>query len=228
MNDYNKLLNYFRDCFSLIDCFHFNSEIARNVYQENIPIENGKVIPITHSGITDNRHKKIFNNNILRIGFIGNDTPYKGLPLLLKVLKQLPNMAVWRLDIWGGKSGNEKDWPIYYKGKFDSRSVADVYDGMDVLIVPSIWKETFGFVVLEALSYGVPVIVSDNVGAKDIVKQYNERFVFTSQSELSTLLNEIINDRSLLVNFNEKILNNEWKHSLKDHTEEILKLYETI
>ena len=78
---------------------------------------------------------------------------------------------------------------------------------MDVLIVPSIWKETFGFVVLEALSYGVPVIVSDNVGAKDIVKQYDERFVFTSASELLALLNQIFKDRSLLVEFNEKVLN---------------------
>ena len=41
----------------------------------------------------------------------------------------------------------------------------------DLLVAPSIWYETFGFTVLEALSYGVPVIVSDHVGAKDIVGQ---------------------------------------------------------
>ena len=99
---------------------------------------------------------------------------------------------------------------------------------MDVLVVPSIWKETFGFVVLEALSYGVPVIVSDNVGAKDVVRQYNERFIFTSESELSVLLNNIIKDRSLLVNFNEKILNLEWKYSMEDHAKDIIKLYESI
>ena len=113
-------------------------------------------------------------------------------------------------------------------GKFDSRSIASVYDGMDVLVVPSIWKETFGFVVLEALSYGVPVIVSDNVGAKDIVGQYDERFIFTSEAELSVLLDKIVNDRSLLADFNENILNGEWKYSMQSHTEEILRLYETI
>lgn len=99
---------------------------------------------------------------------------------------------------------------------------------MDVLVVPSIWKETFGFVVLEALSYGVPVIVSDNVGAKDVVRQYNEKFIFTSESELSILLNNIINDRALLVKFNEQILNLEWKHSMEDHAQNIIKLYESI
>ena len=228
MNDYSKLLDYFKESFGLIDYFHFNSQTTQNVYSGNLHIENGKIIPITHSEIKDNRHKKSFDASILRIGFIGNDTPYKGLPLLLQVLKRITDKSSWRLDVWGGKVAQEKDWQIFYRGKFDSRSLATVYDGMDVLIVPSIWKETFGFVVLEALSYGVPVIVSDNVGAKDIVKQYDERFVFTSASELLALLNQIFKDSSLLVEFNEKVLNGVWKHSMKDHTEEILRLYEAM
>lgn len=228
MNDYCKLLEYYKACFGLVDCFHFNSETARNVYLENLGTVNGKVVPITHSGIIDNRQKKLFDSNALRIGFIGNATPYKGLPLLMKVLKQTPDKVLWRLNVWGGKVGKERDWPIFYMGKFDSRSIASVYDGMDVLVVPSIWKETFGFVVLEALSYGVPVIVSDNVGAKDIVGQYDERFIFTSEAELSVLLDKIVNDRSLLADFNENILNGEWKYSMQSHTEEILRLYETI
>lgn len=44
-----------------------------------------------------------------------------------------------------------------------------IFDETDVLIVPSIWYETFGYTVLEALSYGVPVIMSGTVGAKDIL-----------------------------------------------------------
>lgn len=228
MNDYSDLLNYYKACFNFIDCFHFNSETARDVYLENIDYPNGTVIPITHLGINDNRRKKIFDTNILRIGFIGNDTPYKGLPLLLNVLKQMSNTSSWRLDVWGGRTGKDMDCQVYYRGKFDSISARNVYDNMDVLVVPSIWKETFGFVVLEALSYGVPVIVSDNVGAKDVVRQYNERFIFTSESELSVLLNNIIKDRSLLVNFNEKILNLEWKYSMEDHAKDIIKLYESI
>ena len=35
--------------------------------------------------------------------------------------------------------------------------------------MPSLWQETFGYGVLEALSYGVPVLISGNVGAKDIL-----------------------------------------------------------
>ncbi|MCM1044065.1 MAG: glycosyltransferase [Candidatus Gastranaerophilales bacterium] len=44
-----------------------------------------------------------------------------------------------------------------------------IFDETDVLIAPSIWYETFAYTVVEALSYGVPVIVTKNVGAKDVI-----------------------------------------------------------
>ena len=69
MNDYDKLITYYRQCFNLIDCFHFNSEIACNVYSNYITPNNSKVIPITHAGIKDHRTEKIFDDKILRIGF---------------------------------------------------------------------------------------------------------------------------------------------------------------
>ena len=46
MNDYSKLLDYFKESFGLIDYFHFNSETTQNVYSGNLHIENGKIIPI--------------------------------------------------------------------------------------------------------------------------------------------------------------------------------------
>jgi len=38
------------------------------------------------------------------------------------------------------------------------------------LVLPSLWYETFGMVVPEALARGIPVIVSDRVGAKALVE----------------------------------------------------------
>lgn len=223
MNDYKKLITYYRQCFNLIDCFHFNSEIACNVYSDYIIPKSSKIIPITHDGIKDHRVEKTFDNKILRIGFIGNLTPYKGLPKLLSVLKKIKS-SKWELSVWGCNIGKEKNLPVFYKGKFDSKTIINVYNSMDVLIVPSIWKETFSLVTLEAISYGVPVIVSNNVGAKDIVKLYNEKFVFNNIEELKSLLEELIDNRELLKNFNKKILNLEWSHSLNKHAQDIINL----
>ena len=52
---------------------------------------------------------------------------------------------------------------------FAYSQLGEIMADTDVLVAPSVWYETFGFTVLEALSYGVPVIVSEHVGAKDIV-----------------------------------------------------------
>lgn len=55
--------------------------------------------------------------------------------------------------------------------KYTYDQLGTIFDNTDVLVAPSIWNETFGYTVLEALSYGVPVIVSDHVGAKDVIPE---------------------------------------------------------
>lgn len=226
MSNYQKLLEYYKDCFDLVDCFHFNSEVSGNVYKRYLPSCNGKVISITHCGIKDNRRNKNFKDKVLHIGFIGNSTPYKGLPLLISMLESLGESDSWDLSVWGGGVGKHPSLPVFYKGKFGPSTIADVYGVMDVLVVPSIWKETFSLVTLEALSYGVPVIVSDNVGAQDIVKEYNQRLVYHSADELKSLLLEILEDRSILRDFNQKVLDMPWKHGMEEHAKEIVdKIY---
>ncbi len=130
----------------------------------------------------------------------------------------------WDLSVWGGGIGKHPSLSIYYKGKFDASSIAGVYEAMDVLIVPSIWKETFSLVTLEAISYGVPVIVSNNVGARDIVKEYNPRFVYHSEEELKSLICKILSDKSVLSDFNNKILNEKWTYSMKEHAKKVVDL----
>ena len=226
MKDYQKLLDYYKKCFSLVDCFHYNSETSKEVFMQYLPTSKGQVVSITHGGIEDHRIRKVYGHDVLHIGFIGNSTPYKGLPLLISVLQDIGMIESWDLSVWGGGVGTHPSFPVYYKGKFDSSTIADVYSAMDVLIVPSIWKETFSLVTLEALSYGVPVIVSDNVGAQDIVKLYNPKFVYHSEDELKSLICEILSDKNLLAEFNDKLLSSKWKYSMEEHAKEIIdKIY---
>lgn len=222
MSGYESLMNYYRECFSLVDCFHFNSEVSKSVYTSHIPNINGIVIPITHCGIEDNRSMKSFNAEKLRMGFIGSDEPFKGLPLLIEALEEIGMEDKWELSVWGGKVGKHPSLPIQYKGKYSAQTIENVYEAMDVLIVPSVWKETFSLVTLEALSYGVPVIVSDNVGAQDIVKQYDERFVYHERKDLEIILKAIIEDKSILRDFNRQICELPWSHDMLSHAEEIV------
>lgn len=56
-------------------------------------------------------------------------------------------------------------------GRYSYADLEQIFEKTDVLIAPSVWYETFGYTVLEALSFGVPVIVSNTVGAKDIIPE---------------------------------------------------------
>ena len=54
--------------------------------------------------------------------------------------------------------------------RYNYNELEKIFNETDVLLVPSILYETFGFTALESLSFGVPVIVSDTVGAQDILQ----------------------------------------------------------
>ncbi len=208
-SSYQSLLDYYKEIFRMIDVFHFNSSIARNVYLSSLIIKNEVIIPITHAGIKDNRRLREFSEGVLRMGFIGNLSAYKGFPLLKQVLMDDfdSNQFKWNLFVWGNHQGVDQDCNgIMFKGKFGNDDLEDVFNKMDLLIVPSLWQETFSLITLEALSYGVPVIVSKNVGAKDLVKSYDENFVYESADDLKRKLREIFNDRSILKVFNNKII----------------------
>ena len=224
--DYAFLASYYMDMFKMIDIFHFNSSVSKQVYEKIITNVRGLIIPITHIGINDNRHIKDFTRPTLHIGYIGHTAAYKGFDVLKRALSMCKGSYV--LNVWGG-APSVKDtrcsW-IKFCGVFDASMQSDVYNDMDVLVVPSVWKETFSLIVLEALSYGVPVIVSDNVGAKDIVAGYDKRFVYGTEGELAGLLDEIVHNRYRLICFNKEIVNGEWEHSTIRHSDEIMeKLY---
>lgn len=228
VEDYATLLETYRKMFGMVDAFHFNSQNTAEVYSQYIDIPAAsKVIPITHSGIKDRRKARCYDERLLRLGFIGSEAPYKGLPFLKNVIDQLNKEGYTdkiTLYVYGGRTGYDENLSnVVYKGRYTSTMMEHVFDDMDLLIVPSIWYETFSLVTLEALSFGIPVLVSNNVGAKDIVEKYNSEFVFRDKNNLYELIKTLVKNRKLLVNYNKAIINNEWNYSLKKHADQITK-----
>lgn len=218
---FKDILNYYRECFAMVDVFHCNSRHTAEIYRKYLPAMNAAVIPITHGGIKDRRKSKCFNTDCLRLSFVGSSAPYKGLPMLIEVLKSIDNKK-WKLNVWGGKVGRDASLPIYYRGAFCSNMLEEVYGNTDLVVVPSICDETFSFVTLEALSFGTPVLVSDHVGAKDIVCQYAPRFVYQSEKDLGILLLSLIKDRMYLRDYHQQIMSQTWHYSMREHARDII------
>ena len=170
---YRELRAFYIEMLKQFDFIHFNSSVTEFIYQRYFTPKCSKVISITHRNIKDNRkcslNKK--ESNIIRFTYLASLNSEKGFYLIKDVLD----------DLWnnGNKSfslklfHHIKDAPEYiqeHPKAFNYSELENIFSETDILLAPSLWYETFGYTVLEALSYGVPVIVSDNVGAKDIVE----------------------------------------------------------
>ena len=166
--DYKKLRKYYSDILQMMDTIHYNSSITKMVYEKFYTLPSNTIIPVTHCDINDNRVIKNFNHKILRIRYLGPASKAKGYYLLKDSLDMLwKKRKDFILDIHFQPT--EKSEYMKIHDRYNYNELKDIFNMTDILVVPSIWYETFGFTAAEALSYGVPVIVSENVGAKDVL-----------------------------------------------------------
>lgn len=112
-----------------------------------------------------------------RICFAGRQSLRKGLHYLLKAL-ELAGQKDWELHCFGMPLQETAADLAAYRGAASIRqrgSVAQAELGrafaeMRVLVLPSA-EEAFGLVVVQALQAGLPCIVSNRVGAKDLIRE---------------------------------------------------------
>lgn len=107
--------------------------------------------------------------------YAGSLTETKGIKPMLAAFMQTTCDAF--LFICG--SGNlcsyveecaRKDKRIKFMGKLAPKDLSQVYRSSDIMIVPSLWAEPFGRVVIEAAQHGLYVIGSDNGGIPEIIQ----------------------------------------------------------
>ena len=168
--DYLKLRGFYNKLIKLMDVIHYNSNVTKSVYRKYMDILGADecVMPISHSDIGDHKIIRSYEHK-LRITYLGAQSGAKGYFMLRKALDKLwsEGKQSFLLNIYF-EPVEAAPYMVTHK-RYSYNQLGDVLEQSDVVIVPSICYETFGYTVLEALSYGVPVIISDHVGAKDIV-----------------------------------------------------------
>jgi glycosyltransferase involved in cell wall biosynthesis len=111
-----------------------------------------------------------------RIVFAGQVGLRKGLRTLLDALTSAQRKD-WRVDFYGAVADEARhdldayhgDTPRHFHGAVAQTDLAAALRGGSVLVLPSL-EEGFGLVVPQALACGLPCIVSDRVGGKDLVR----------------------------------------------------------
>lgn len=135
--------------------------------------------------------------------FCGRFIKQKGLFELLQAFQKLQNRDKVLVLVGGGEIEMElREYvtanniqSVHFFGFQGRKDLPKFYAMSDVLVLPS-WRETWGMVVNEALCFGLPVIVSDQVGAApDLVKNGFNGYIFPYKNvrALTHSMNQVMN-----------------------------------
>ena len=149
----------------------YGSRHARDVIDLGADPARTVIAPIT--AIAPDPPLKRFGTNVLgvtRYLFVGRLIERKGLDVLLEAFRHLDLGELWiagdgplGTTVEAAAAANPR---IRFFGYAEGEALADIYRQADVLMVPSLY-EPWGLVVHEGLAWGLPVIVTDEVGAGD-------------------------------------------------------------
>lgn len=188
-----------RNLSNYVDAVVGVSEFTLNKHLENGFFKNA----ITRVVYTQTKLKKaklpFKENQYLTFGFIGRLSETKGVINLIKSFNKLENNS--KLVIAGK---GEKTYVAACKSsagekiEFLGKVKPDIfYKKVDVVIINSLWHEPFPRVLMEAYSYGRPVISSLYGGTKELIEQGVTGFVYNPEIEL---LSDVIKKVEVLSN----------------------------
>jgi len=119
-----------------------------------------------------------------RLLFAGQIGLRKGIRTLLQALESLERPG-WEMHFYGGAAPEaDADMaayrgtiPLALHGPVSQRELAAQFRHGSVLVLPSL-EEGFGLVIPQALNCGLPCIVSDRVGGKDLIRHRENGSIF--------------------------------------------------
>lgn len=149
-------------------------------------IHNGVEIP----NIENIEQLKIDREKILL--FAGNLNRHKGINVLLDAFDKLD--SCWKLYIAGEGELFEEISDrtkfmnnVLMLGHLDKTQMTEIYKKAFALVIPSIWKENCPMVILEAFSYGVPVIGSNLGGNVELINNGVNGYLFKNGDSIDLL-----------------------------------------
>ncbi|WP_349671675.1 glycosyltransferase [Lacrimispora sp.] len=218
--NYQKLRLYYIDILTHIDVIHYNSTLTKDVFERFLIPKDSKIISITHKDISDNRRSKKTKSHILRLTCLAPTKAFKGFTVMKTALDELWENGNHSFEL---KLFDQVQNPSPYmkikENGYNYNELPQILAETDLVLAPSVWYETFGFTVLEAISYGVPVIISNNIGAKDIIGNggivVQAGSVQSLKDTISSLNDEIINN--LVNNIRENVTVKTWDQFLDEN-----------
>jgi len=202
----DKFLRNHYEEMHLADQIWVGSTYAKNSFLEmSIPESKIKVIPygVDTNYFTPGAVVDLDKTDKLKVLYVGTIEQRKGVGYLLRAFKKLPKNK-YDLTLIGNIKGKSKSLSPYsdlftHIPHISKDLLIEQYRLADVLVFPSL-LEGLGLVVLEAMSCGLPVIVTDR-GPNEVVRDGVDGFVVSACDENSLIdrLEQLFNKPDLRI-----------------------------
>lgn len=148
----------------------------------------------------------------VRFGFVGSLVWYKGLEVLARAFALLEGSRA-ELHVHGDSEGAPElravaararaaagaSPAVVFHGPFPPSRLGEVLGSIDVLVVPSLWYENSPLTIHEAFQARLPVLVSDEGGMRELVREGagGLRFRTRDEADLARVMRLFLDDPAL-------------------------------
>lgn len=192
-----------------------NSEyLRREVILEGYPKDRVFSIPPSYQKLTRSTDKiKDKKNGQIALLCVGNYREIKGQKYLIETVKIINNPQVilylvgspdrdypYYLNLKDQIIKNNLEKQVFFTGWLQGKELAQMYLSADIFVLPSLY-EAFGMVLLEAMSYKLPVVASNIGGIPEIVNDGENGFLSSPSDPdlLAFALQKLIKSKELRV-----------------------------
>jgi glycosyltransferase involved in cell wall biosynthesis len=171
----------------------------------------------------------------IRVGYLGQIKPHKGVDLLIDAWQMLEGREAHRLTLYGPSAGAERyrhmlqqrtAWwhDVTWHPAISREELWQVLASIDVLVVPSRWAENSPNAILEAQAIGLPVVGARIGGIPELIEHDVNGLLFQPNdgADLARQLQRLIDDPVLVDRLGRQHIQ---VRSVDDEAREIVELY---
>ena len=202
---------HMHEVLSLPDALVSPSSFHRDVYvRYGLDAARMHIIP---GGLPALPARPVARDGGLRIGFLGTLIPSKGVHVLLEAYRLLARPET-SLDVFGhwvpfhGDTGYRErleaaaasmPGTVRFHGRYAQEDVGRILGDLDVLVVPSLWWESYCLVIREGFLAGVPVVASGHGAMAEAIEHDVSGLLFRpgDAADLAVQLRRLLDEPGL-------------------------------
>jgi len=228
--EYRGRKSFFVERLNRLDAIHCSAQRAAEIFCDHgIAREKVKVIPLSVRILDSIKPQAIRGHQYpVVFGFIGGRNLHKGYHVLVDAFSRL-DQTKCHLIVWGDSEADPacRELNVEFREKYNPDEINELFDEVDVFVVPSVWEEIFGIIGIECRTAGIPVIGSRIGGIPDWLTDGESGFLVTPghPEELARVMERFVSDPALISEMQRRI--KPWKR-FDDHVNEMLGLYRAM